>query len=84
MKNYRIILTLFIVSILIQIILTDFKLETFIGNIIVQLFASAILGYVFTQFHLKYSQVSYIKTWSIFYIIIISLNLVFNLLKLMP
>ena len=71
-------------SILIQTILTDFKLGIFLGNVIVQLLASAILGYVYTQFYLKYSQVSFIKVWGIFYAIIIGVNLIVNLLGLMP
>ena len=84
MKKYRIIFILFVISILIQIIMTNFKFGTFLGSLIVQLLASVILGYVFTQFYLKYSQVSFIKIWSIFYGFIISLNLVINLLGLMP
>ena len=84
MKKYRNILILFVISALIQIIVRNFKFETFIGTVVVQILTSAILGYVFTQYYLKYSQVSYIKIWSIFYAIIIGLNLVINLLGLMP
>lgn len=84
MKKYRIILILLIISIFIQIIVSNYKVELFIGNVVVQLLASIILGYGFTQFYLKYSQVSFIKVWGIFYAIIICLNLIFNVLGLMP
>jgi hypothetical protein len=84
MKKYRFILFLFVISILVQIIVTDIKFETFVGTVVVQIFSSIILGYVFTQFYLKYSQVSFIKVWGIFYAIIIGVNLIVNLLGLMP
>ena len=84
MKKYKTIIILFVISILIQTIVTNFKFETFLGSLAVQLLASVILGYVFTQFYLKYSQVSFMKIWGVFYAIIISLNLVINLLGFMP
>lgn len=84
MKKYRIIIALVLISTLLQLILNDFIIEQSIGSVVVQFLASFILGYVYTRFHLKYSKISFIKVWGIFYAIIVGASLTINLLGLMP
>jgi hypothetical protein len=81
MKKYRIILLIFLCSVLIQIVL-NFKNENFIGTIAIQFFASAILSYVFMQYYKKYNEEqSYTRIWSSIYGLIVCLNLALILLE---
>ncbi len=73
-----------IISILLQILVTSSEISVLIGTVTVQFMASLISGYVITQFYHKYSKISFMKVWGYCYAIIIALNLIANLLNLMP
>jgi hypothetical protein len=84
MRNFRFIIVLFVISSILQFLINDFIIGNLIGTILVQFFASLILAYVYTQFHLKYSKVSFVKVWGIFYAIIICLSLIIDIIGLVP
>lgn len=83
MRKYRIIIGLVVISLFLQLIMNDFVIEQSIGSVVVQFLASFILGYVYTQFHLKYSKISFIKVWGIFYALIVGASFIINILGLM-
>ena len=70
---------LFLISFIVQLVLTGFELKQSFLSSLAQLFASMILSYVFVQFRRKYFETNFLKWWRIWYIAIVILSIISSL-----
>ncbi|GAB7088985.1 hypothetical protein [Marinifilum fragile] len=75
LKKYKIIIGLFIISVVFQLFFRDVSFDLILGSAMFQFCSSFILGYVYTQFHIKYNFIEFIRVWKIFYAILVVVSI---------
>lgn len=79
-KKEIIIGGLFIISFIVQVVLTGFQIKQSFMSALVQFLSSWILAFVFVQFRRKYYGTSLFAWWTGIYIVIIILSVIASLI----